>query len=135
MITAQKFLFRHELCRFIVVGGIGFCIDGGLLTILLKFGWDVISARSLSFLLAVSATWLLNRLWTFKFKKIISIHREYVYYFGTQALGAIINLSIFFVLIKIYPLFRDAPLIPLAFGAAVSLVFNYTASKITVFKR
>lgn len=135
MIIVREFLFGRELRRFVVVGGIGFCIDGGLLTILMKFDWDVIPARSLTFLLAVSSTWLLNRLWTFNSEKLISIRREYVYYFGTQVLGAIINLSIFFVLIRIYPVFRDTPLIPLAFGAAVSLVFNYIMSKIIIFKR
>ena len=135
MIVIPKFLFGRELHRFVVVGGIGFCIDGGLLTILMKFDWGVIPARSLSFLLAVCATWLLNRLGTFKFKKSMSTHMEYVCYFGIQVLGALINFSIFFVLIKIYPLFRDTPLIPLAFGAVVSLAFNYTALKITIFKR
>lgn len=135
MIILRKYLLAREFRRFVVVGGLGFCVDGGLLTLLMKDGWDVIPARCCSFLFAVSATWLLNRLWTFSSGKLISIRREYTYYFGTQVLGAVINLSIFFVLIELYPTLRDTPLIPLAFGATVSLAFNYVVSKRIVFKR
>lgn len=131
----RGYLPRRDFRRFVVVGGLGFCVDGGLLTILMRYGWDIIPARSCSFLLAVSVTWLFNRLWTFDSGKRISMRRQYVYYFGTQVSGAIINLSIFFMLINIYPALRYTPLIPLAVGAAVSLVFNYMVSKTIVFKR
>jgi putative flippase GtrA len=135
MIVVREYLLGREFRRFVVVGGIGFCVDGGLLTILMRYGWDVILARSCSFLLAVSSTWLLNRLWTFDSGKLIGLRREYAYYFSAQVLGAMINLSIFFILISLYPAFRETPLIPLAFGAAVSLGFNYMVSKSIVFKR
>lgn len=135
MTIVSKYILGREFRCFLVVGGLGFCVDGGLLTILMRYGWDVILARSCSFLLAVSATWLLNRLWTFDSGKLISIRREYAFYFSAQMLGATINLSIFFILIRVYPAFRDIPLIPFAFGAAVSLAFNYIVSKRIVFKR
>lgn len=128
------YLLKREFTRFVLVGGLGFCVDGGLLTFLMKCGWDVIPARCGSFLFAVSATWFLNHAWTFDQTKPLSIRREYAYYFLAQLLGAVINLSIFFVLIGIYPAFRDIPLIPLAFGAAVSLLFNFIVSKKLVFK-
>lgn len=130
----REYLLGREFRRFVVVGGLGFCVDGGLLTILMWYGWDVIPARCCSFLFAVSTTWLLNRLWTFSSGALVSIRREYAYYFGTQMLGAVINLTIFFILIELYPVFRDTPLIPLAFGATVSLAFNYVVSKRIVFK-
>jgi putative flippase GtrA len=116
-----------------VAGVIGFCLDGGLLTILLRQGWDVIPSRLLSFSAAVSATWLLNRLWTFARRNVGNIGREYANYFGTQVLGAIINLSIFFALIGLLPDLREVAIVPLAFGAAVSLAFNYLVSKHYVF--
>jgi putative flippase GtrA len=130
----RDYIPKRAFRRFVVVGGLGFCVDGGLLTILMVYGWDVIPARCCSFFLAVSATWILNRFWTFDSVKRISFLMEYAYYFGTQVLGAAINLSIFFVLIWTYPLLRDTPLIPLAFGATVSLGFNYFVSKLFVFK-
>lgn len=130
-----QYFLVPEFRRFLVVGGLGFFIDGGLLTILMQNNWNVIPARACSFFFAVSATWLLNRLWTFDSEKLISIRREYVYYFSVQVLGAVINLSVFFALIGLHPVFRGIPLIPLAFGAAISLAFNYLVSKKIVFKR
>jgi putative flippase GtrA len=62
-----------------------------------------------------------------------NIGREYANYFGTQVLGAIINLSIFFGLIGLLPDLREVAIVPLAFGAAVSLLFNYLVSKHYVF--
>lgn len=134
MKTLRDHMPKREFRRFVIVGALGFCVDGGLLTILMKYGYDVIPARCCSFFVAVSVTWLLNRIWTFDTGKLVSIRREYIYYFGTQVMGAAINLSIFFALIGIYPLLRDTPLIPLAFGAAVSLGFNYLVSKVFVFR-
>jgi putative flippase GtrA len=116
------------------VGGIGFCVDGGLLTVLMKSTWEIMSARSLSFFSAVTCTWLLNRFWTFELDRHIGVRIEYATYIATQVIGALINLTVFFALIEIHPLLRNTPLIPLAFGAAVSLAFNYTVSKKYVFK-
>lgn len=63
--TAQLALVP-KLRRFIVVGGLGFVIDGGLLMLLLASGVDVLPASLFSFLCAVSATWLFNRTWTLR---------------------------------------------------------------------
>jgi putative flippase GtrA len=127
-------LFSRSFRRFVFVGGIGFCIDGGLLTVLIQHEWDIIAARTISFLLAVSVTWILNRMWTFSPGFKISKCREYLYYFGTQSGGALINLAIFFCLISVYPYMQDFPLIPFAIGSVIALIFNYIVSKNLVFK-
>ncbi len=126
---------RRKLYRFALVGGCGFCVDGGMLTLLTAYGWEILPARGCSFSLAVSVTWILNRLWTFDAVKRISLQREYAFYFVTQMTGAGINLFIFFALIKIHPLLRGTPLIPLAIGAGVALVFNFIVSKKIIFER
>ena len=136
MLSNENNLFRaRRFFRFLVVGGVGFCIDGGLLTVLLKSDWVIMSSRSLSFLSAVTFTWLLNRLWTFEPNRYTGVHREYAAYIATNVIGALLNLVVFFALIQMYPPLQETPLVPLAFGAAVSLVFNYTTSKKYVFKR
>lgn len=129
-----SFLQKQELTKFVFVGGVGFCIDGGLLTLLMKLDWGVLPARSLSFMSAVTCTWLLNRNWTFDREEPVGVRKEYASYIATQIAGAGINLLVFFLLIGLYPAWRNTPLIPLAVGAAVSLIFNYTVSKKYVFK-
>lgn len=133
-INMLEILLGREFRQFAIVGGVGFCVDGGLLSILIYNGWNIIPARSCSFLLAVSTTWLLNRLWTFNSSKNMGVHREFIYYYGTQIIGALINLSIFFTVINLYPSFRNTPLIPFAFGSATALIFNYLISKIFIFR-
>lgn len=124
----------RQFFRFLSVGAMGFFVDGGLLTALMQSGWKILPARLVSFMSAVTLTWLLNRLLTFELKKHVGVRREYGSYIATQIIGALINLSVFFALIEFHPSLRDIPLIPLAFGAVVSLVFNYMMSKNYVFK-
>jgi hypothetical protein len=49
-------------------------------------------------------------------------------------MGAAINILLFLLLIELHPAWRNTHLIPLAFGAAVLLTFNYNVSKRYVFK-
>lgn len=127
-------LKKGEFRRFATVGGVGFFIDGGLLTFLMHQGLEVIPARSISFFCAVNITWILNRRWTFESIKPASHKRGFILYIGTQILGIAINLSIFFVLILFFLQLKAIPLLPLAIGAAISLAFNYMVSKIFIFK-
>ncbi len=131
----NKLIGHSELFRFALVGAVGFCIDGGLLSAFIIMGWDIIPGRFASFFFAVSITWILNRIWTFRFRKKISTQKEYLHYLGIQLFGALINLSIFLLLVKFFPLFIKTPLVPLAFGAAASLFFNYMLSKATIFRK
>lgn len=125
---------RQVLSRFLVVGAVGFCTDGGLLSWLMGQGWTIVQARSLSFLAAVSITWWLNRVWTFRAVQPAAPRREYVLYFLTQVAGALINLLVFFVLVHAFETLRHLPLIPLAAGAAVAIVFNFSVSRLVVYK-
>jgi len=124
----------QTLSRFLLVGAVGFGIDGGLLSWLLGQGWPIVQARSVSFLAAVSATWWLNRTWTFRSPHQRAPRREYLLYFVTQVGGALINLLVFFVLVHAFETLRHWPLIPLAAGAVVAVAFNYSISRLVVFR-
>ena len=124
----------HALSRFLLVGAVGFGIDGGLLSWLLGQGWPIVQARSVSFLAAVSVTWWLNRTWTFRDPHKSTPRREYLLYFVTQVGGALINLLVFFALVHAFETLRLMPLIPLAAGAVVAVAFNYSISRLVVFR-
>ena len=56
----------RRFAKFLVVGGIGFLVDAGVLTLAVRhLGASVYAARALSFSVAVLATWLLNRTYVF----------------------------------------------------------------------
>lgn len=119
--------------RFIVIGGVGFVADGGLLTLLASgLGFDVYLSRLASFAFASFLTWWLNRVWTFSSTDVRRT-REYVRYIAIQIVGALINLGVFVALIRHYPWMNEALIAPFAIGSAVAMVFNFIGCHYVVF--
>ncbi len=124
----------RKLPGFVVVGAIGFLIDAGILTLLMTgFELDHYSARAISFTVAVTFTWYMNRRWVFEKSTASMSGREYSSYIVVQVIGALINLSIFVAVIEIVPSLTNIPVIPLAVGAIAGLLFNFSASSRFVF--
>lgn len=123
--TAQ----HGDKLRFLVVGGIGFVVDGGILLLLEGLaGWPPLAARLLSFPGAVTATWLLNRTWTFRRKSQPDAAGQYALYFLIQLGGLAINFSVFALLVSRVAWFSDNSIPALASGAMLALAFTFTCS-------
>ncbi len=119
---------------FVLVGAIGFLVDAGILTALVTgFSVGHYGARAISFTVAVTATWYMNRRWVFETITAHRSSREYTAYLVVQVIGAVINLSIYVAVIELVPRLAQTPVIPLALGAAVALLFNFSASSRFVF--
>jgi putative flippase GtrA len=117
---------------FVAVGGLGFIVDAAILSTLVHvYAWPHFSARALSFAAAVTVTWYCNRQWVFS--RTNDRAREYGAYFGVQAVGAVINLGTYALVIALFPALAQLPLIPLAAGAALAVVFNYSGASRWVF--
>jgi len=122
----------RRFASFILVGSLGFVVDAAVLSLLVHvWGWGPYSARALSFVPAVTATWYCNRRWVFSGTKDPA--REYGAYFGAQVVGAAVNLGTYVLVLAAFPVVARFPLLPLAVGSAVALVFNYTAASRFVF--
>lgn len=120
--------------RFVIVGGVGFVVDASVLTCLVHFfDGGLYTSRGVSFSLAVSVTWYMNRCWTFGVSENSKKAQEYARYFVVQLLGALINLGVYAACIESSEFMARLPIIPLAIGAAVALFFNYFLSKYFVF--
>ena len=125
---------RTEILPFALVGTVGFVVDASVLTgLILLLDWGLYYARALSFASAVTVTWCLNRCWTFTQRATTNRRREYSRYFVIQTMGALLNLGIYGVCIATIPWLGRYPLIPLAFGSSVAMVFNFAASRRFVF--
>jgi putative flippase GtrA len=121
-----------QFTSFASVGFAGFIVDAAILSILVHArGWDHYTARALSFPAAVTVTWYLNRNWVFS--RTSDLTREYGAYFGVQVLGAAINLGTYALVIAVIPKLARLPVLPLAAGAALALLFNYSAAGRWVF--
>ena len=124
----------RRLPRFALVGAVGFLIDAGILTALVtSFGFGHYGARAISFTVAVTATWYMNRRWVFERIAADRSKREYTSYLLVQVIGAALNLSVYVAVIEFVPSLAKTPVIPLTLGAAVALLFNFTASSRFVF--
>ena len=123
-----------EFLRFLAVGGFGFVMDAGLLQVFLRLGLGYYTGRIPSFLLAVGATWVLNRLWTFKAAGRPGRVRQAALYFGVQCAGWATNLAVYGLMLLLIPQLKGLILIPLALGAAAGLGVNFLGSKHLAFR-
>ena len=121
-----------EFARFVLVGGTGFLIDGGVLSLLLERQWDAGAARAISFSLAVAWTYALNRSLTFKARRASARVEQgtAVAYFIIQGVGALTNFGVFLAALAFRPEWRSFPWLPLAIGAVFGLAVNFTLSKL-----
>jgi putative flippase GtrA len=125
----------NGVLSFGFVGAIGFLVDGGMLTFLsLSLGVNIYAARVASFGLATMVTWYLNRRYSFRSaNKGANIRTEYLRYLAVQIGGALLNLCVFSSAVYLYRWMEAYPIVPLALGAVVGLIFNFTLSSMWVF--
>jgi len=122
--------------QFLLVGGVGFVIDGTILTALVSgAGWRPWEGRAVSFPVAVSVTWWLNRRFAFKGRGMSDRRAEYAGYVAVQLLGALINLAVFGLCLRAMPRLAHWPLIPFAVGSGVALGFNYAGARFAVYRQ
>lgn len=121
--------------RFALVGVAGFCVDYGVLHSLVAFaGMNPIAARFISFPVAVVATWLLNRSFTFRGPSAHGPVRQAVYYVAVQCAGGVANIAVYSAALVLAPVLRHYLPIALAFGSAAGLCVTFAGSKYIAFR-
>ncbi|WP_374621863.1 GtrA family protein [Devosia sp.] len=118
---------------FAVVGAIGFGVDGLSLMLLMTIGLPPLIARPPAFLIAVTATFLLNRVFTFTERRAASARSEAAGYLAVQVLGALVNYGVFAAVLGMIPTIH--PLLALAAGSIVGMVFNFAVLRTLVYRR
>lgn len=130
---------RTTLSRFVsfgAVGVLGFVVDAGVLHVMLRSTHSgFYLGRVVSFLCAVTATWILNR--TFTFRGVAGqsgMHHEWLRYLGANSMGALINLGLYSVLVAHVAAFAATPAMAVAAGSLSGLVVNFALTKTYVFR-
>jgi putative flippase GtrA len=85
--------------RFLLVGGSGFLIDAGITSLLIALDLPSWLARIPAICLALAYTWLANRYFTYAVKTARS-SSEAMRYAAVAAVMALINYSVYFVLVQ-----------------------------------
>jgi putative flippase GtrA len=113
----------ERFARFAIVGGTGFVIDVGVLTLLHNgVGLDPFTARLVSIAVAAFSTWRLNRIVTFGASSTGQA-REGLRYATVAGLTACLN---YLVYASALLLWRGLPPVAAAVGAtALAMIFSY----------
>lgn len=134
MITYLKNL--PSFPKFVIVGTLGFVVDSlALLFAIHVLGLDKYSGRLFSFLVAVTFTWLGHRSFTFADRKQDNLFKEWLTFFVANSTGGIINYITYSLLVTFVPLVNQQPVLGVAAGALVAMLFNYAASSRFVFRK
>jgi putative flippase GtrA len=124
-----------QFVKFGTVGTVGFVVDNAFVyTAHFAFGVGLILAGILSFFVAGSCNWFLNRIWTFRGASRGRIHYEWLRYLATNAAGFVINRGIYIALIATSALCNLHPVLALGAGSIGGLGVNFVMSRRMVFR-
>lgn len=126
----------RQFALFCIAGVIGFVVDAGIVQALVVVGgFDPYLSRVVSFLCAMTTTWLFNRRYTFVASRDESLGREWLRYFIAMLGGLAVNYGIYAALVYSLPLVRIWPVLGVAAGSVAGLAVNYASSRYWVFGR
>jgi len=124
--------------RFAIVGTLGLAVDLAVLwTAIHVLGLGPYAGRGLSFAVAVTFTWALNRHLTFGDKRATDapgMAKEWGRFVAANSIGLAVNYAVYAALIQWAGGLLANPMVAAGCGAIAGLAFNYTASSRLVFK-
>ena len=123
---------RQSFLRFALVGVAGFIVDASVLTLALSLGADFYTGRLCSFFCAVTATWYMNRIYTFA-SRDPRLLREWGRFVSANAVGGLINYATYALLVTTVGLFASHPIAAVGVGSVAGLMWNFTVSHNLVF--
>ena len=134
MIGPARFGLLMEFLRFGVVGTIGFVVDTAVLYAGLALGLGLYGGRAVSYLVAATTTWALNRLWTFRGRGEGPAHQQWALFLVVNLVGFAMNYGTYAVLIAFVPVVAAHPVLGVAAGAIAGMFGNFVLSRQLVFR-
>lgn len=134
MIGPARYAVLLEFLRFGVVGTIGFVVDTAVLYAGLALGLGLYWGRALSYLVAATTTWALNRQWTFHGRGDGPVHQQWALFLLVNLLGFAMNYGTYAALIAFVPMVAEHPVLGVAAGAIAGMFGNFVLSRQLVFR-
>lgn len=131
-------MLSAQFLRFGLVGVAGFLVDAGLLRLLLVVGFGYYGGRVISFLTAATATWILNRSFTFRRDAPSAFAHpatEWLSYLGLMLIGGVANYGAYALAIAVSETVRAHAELGVALGSLAGMVINFWTSKRMIFDR
>ena len=122
-----------QFLRFGTVGVAGFVVDTA--TVYATRGaLGLYGAGTVAYLTAATATWLFNRLWTFRGSGSGPAHRQWMAFLAANLLGFVLNRGTYFTLVTISATCAAEPVLAVAAGAIAGMFINFHLSRSVVFR-
>lgn len=126
---------KSRFLKYLGLGVIAFVIDAlvfqGVVSLL---GASPYIARVVSFVVATSSAWWMNRRFTFRDAESSRPELQWAKFFAANLVGGGVNYLMFALTLAAVPLTRAYPVLALAVGSLSGVAFNYTAYKRYVFR-
>ncbi len=122
-----------EFFRFGCVGTLGFLIDTATVYALAG-ALGLYGAGAVAYLVAASANWALNRVWTFRGRGTGGVLRQWARFLATNTAGFVVNRGVYAALIAFLPLVHAYPVLAVAAGAIAGMGLNFFSARRFVFR-
>jgi putative flippase GtrA len=123
-----------KIIRFGLVGCAGFCVDTGVLYLALYvLGMSYYSGRIISYAVAASSTWYMNRRFTFADSRNDNRFREWARFVMLNLFGGGVNYAVYAAYIRMHAGSSAAPAIGVALGSIAGMFVNFYLSRRLVF--
>ncbi len=122
-----------QFLRFAVVGGAGFIVDTACVYAL-RGEFGLYGAGLIAWAVAVTANWLMNRLWTFRGQGGGPAHRQFLRYVAVNLVGFVLNRGAYALMVTFVAAAAAEPVLATAAGAVAGMFANYFLSRAMVFR-
>lgn len=133
LVTDQRITLLVQFMMFGLVGCFGFVLDTatvyGLRGMLGLYG-----AGLVSYVIAATGTWALNRSWTFRGRGSGPAHHQWGRFLGANMLGFTLNRGTYAALVTFVPLCAAQPVFATFAGAIAGMFVNFNMSRTLVFR-
>jgi putative flippase GtrA len=130
--------WRHAFVRFAAVGGAGYFVNAAALTVFTRaFHFDPDPALAAAIFVAMCFTWIGNRYLTFGARRAHGARgtiEEFLRFVGANLVGAVVNYGVALALVHYGSGWLGNLYVAQACGVLAGLVFNFTLSRILVFR-
>ena len=123
---------RRLFPKFVFVGTVGFLVDAVFLQTLFLLGYGPFVSRAFSVIVAMTATWYLNR--TVVFQTSNAKGPEYLRHLAAQSVGMLVNVGVYAGVLLAVPALQQSPVIALIVGSLAAMIFNFFSAKLWTFR-
>lgn len=144
-VVGRRFAVAYQFSKFLLVGGLNFLIDLGVLNLLvfatgIASGLPAAGFKAVAFMVAVTSSFFWNKFWTFRALSTSHVGGEFFVFLVVSAIGLLVNVGTF-------ALVNDAlgprsgidpqtwASISAGGAAVIGLLWNFVGYKFLVFKK